>query len=390
MGGRVSLGAGVGLALSACLTALVLARWLVPETPARKWPARPRTTSEVRSPVPKPPATASEVATHSTPLLPSAVPAPIARAESSATVERVAQLRVESPVPEDTKPAPPLPTAIPSASASAAPSPAADRPSEAKRPPRQVRVSTLRAWSQVGLCTEPADAARVRSQLRARFRHSDAAARYPFYVDPRLPEGSAEPVLALLDEAQARISTLFALSPPPPEVFIYSDKDLLRASACINSLVVAYYDGALHVIASDPQLRESILHEYTHHALMQSGLIAPAWAQEGLAMLAARETWWLSSSRLKSVRDQPFSLETMDSTIPYKLSETDALEFYVEAAMMVSCLLDVAALTPASLADKLRSRDGASGSGVYDFPELSARDFFATCSASLERRPLRF
>lgn len=389
MGGRASLGPRLGLVAFACLAALAFARWRAPDTRAPLRHSQPRATSQATSRVRPATALLVEATPRSEPSPPSTAPAPVARAEPSATVARTTPPQVASYAPETAMPAPPVPSTLPVASA-ATPASSAVVSSEPPRPPRRVRVSALQDWSQVGLCTDPTEAARIRGQLRTRFRHSDPTAPFPFYADPRLPEDATAPVLALLDEAQARITALFALTPPPPEVFIYSDKELLRASACINSLVVAYYDGALHVIASDPQLRESVLHEYTHHALMQSGLIAPAWAQEGLAMLAARETWWLTSARLEAVRDQPISLETMDSSIPYKLSETDALKFYVESAMMVTCLLDTAKLTPAALADKLRARDSATPSIAYDFPELSARDFFATCSTSLERRRLRF
>lgn len=194
-------------------------------------------------------------------------------------------------------------------------------------------------------------------------------------------------MLGFVAEARLRSKALFGLEPRDPEVFVYSDKELLRASACIGDLAVAYYDGALHLVASDAQLRESVIHEYAHHALMSSGLIAPAWAQEGLAMLASQETWWLNRGRLEGVRDRPIALEVMEGTIPYKLPKDEALTFYVESAMMVACLISGTNTTPRALADALRAGRRASGATSYDFPALTSPDFFKACATSLQQRP---
>lgn len=255
--------------------------------------------------------------------------------------------------------------------------------------PREVPRAVLRDWSQVGLCSETGDASAIREQLRGRFRRPENGAA-SYFVDPRLPEGAEQPVLGFVSEGRQRSKSLFGVEPTEPEVFIYSDKELLRASACIGDLPVAYYDGALHVVATDEQLRESVIHEYAHHALMSSGLLAPAWAQEGLAMLAARETWWLVRSRLEAVRDRPIALEVMERTIPYKLPKDEALTFYIESAMMVACVLTEANITPRDLADALRAGRSASGATRYDLPTLTRSDFFRTCADSLQRRAPRF
>jgi hypothetical protein len=104
-----------------------------------------------------------------------------------------------------------------------------------------------------------------------------------------LPLDAVNPILDYLTEAEREVGSRLKLRVARPETFVYFDKQLLTAAACISPEVAAYYDGALHVAASDDDLRASVLHEYTHHALMSSGLLGPAWAQEGIAMNIARE-----------------------------------------------------------------------------------------------------
>ncbi|MFZ5893072.1 MAG: translation initiation factor IF-2 [Myxococcota bacterium] len=217
------------------------------------------------------------------------------------------------------------------------------------------RATGLRIWSQPGLCATSSESTAVRQTLLERFRSIDAGKQGRFYIDPRLPEDAQLGVARELDRAELVMSGHLKITPPRPDTFVYFDAELLQSSACVNRAVAAYYDGALHVVANDPDLPASVLHEYAHHALMSMGMRGPAWAQEGLAMHLAGERWWLAPSRLQRVARSPFSLDDMDQSIPYKLKEEEAVSFYVQAALMVACLLDRMQSDLASMARALRS-----------------------------------
>ncbi len=89
----------------------------------------------------------------------------------------------------------------------------------------------------------------------------------------------------------------------------------MKASACINEDVVAFYDGALHVVAGRPDLLASILHEYTHHALFSAGRDGTHLGTEGIAMNIARERWW-RDALLASAPDEPFHMTTWTARLP--------------------------------------------------------------------------
>lgn len=219
----------------------------------------------------------------------------------------------------------------------ALPSDAPKRTKPALRP--RPEVLELKTWSQPGLCTSGSDADTVRRTLKERFRTRDLGTSGKLYVDPRLAENAEQPVVLAIGAAEQIVGARLGLKPEPPETFVYFDSELLQKSACVNGAVVAYYDGALHVVPSDPELALSVTHEYAHHALMRFGTRGPAWAQEGIAMLVADERWWLDPERLRAVVDSPISIDDMEASIPYKLSEENAVSFYVQAALLVSCLM---------------------------------------------------
>lgn len=142
----------------------------------------------------------------------------------------------------------------------------------------------------------------------------------------------------------------------------------------------AYYDGALHVVASDPDLEASVLHEYTHHALMSSGLLGPAWAQEGIAMNIAREAWWQNRRVLQPLLDEPFGIDTLDDVIPYKLPADRAVQFYAESAALVACVLASRQWELYALFKALQAGAAGSNDSVdYDLPELEQPAFWRAC-----------
>jgi hypothetical protein len=155
----------------------------------------------------------------------------------------------------------------------------------------------------------------------------------------------------------------------------------MKAAACINENVVAFYDGALHIVANRNDVQQSLLHEYTHHALFSSGFITPAWAQEGIAMNVAQERWWRDDRYLQALVATPFSPEQMDRNIPYKLPSEQAVAFYVQSAALVECLLHERKWGLPDLLAALRA--GASSDSLsYDLPELDRGTFLRSCLQS--------
>lgn len=214
---------------------------------------------------------------------------------------------------------------------------ASERPPRARPRPRRLELTVLRRWSQPGLCVRAEQASAAQRTLMNHFRSAELGTGARVFLDPRLPAGAEQPALEYLDEAQRILQTELQLSPSVPDLFLYYDVHLLLASACTNADVVAYYDGALHVVVTRDDVRESVLHEFTHHALMTAGILGPAWLQEGMAMHIARETWWRRPELLQQLIERPFGLSTMETMVPYTLESEDAVLFYAQSAAMVEC-----------------------------------------------------
>jgi hypothetical protein len=215
--------------------------------------------------------------------------------------------------------------------------------------------------------------------LTTSFRRFDGEGRGTLHIDPRLPPDAETALVPVLKRAQDEVEQRLGLQPPPPPTFVYFDQQLMKAAACINEDVVAFYDGALHLVANRSDLQQSVTHELTHHALFTSGMVGPAWAQEGIAMVVAQETWWRAPARLRTVLAQPFSAEQMESLIPYKLASDQAVGFYVQAAWTVECLLARRRWSLAQLAETLRASSGPN-TVSYDLPELDEGTFLSSCT----------
>lgn len=250
--------------------------------------------------------------------------------------------------------------------------------------PRRASSAALADWSKPGLCTTAQGAEAMREQMTASFRRIDDEAHGEIHLDPRLPESAESALLPLLDQARTVVAQQLGLRPAPPPVFVYRDQQLMKAAACINEDVVAFYDGALHLVADRADLQESVTHELTHHALFGSGLRGPAWAQEGIAMLVARETWWRAPAHLQALSRISFSPEQMEELIPYKLPAEQAVGFYVQSALTVQCLLTRRQWTMRELAETLRSSSD-SDAVTYDLPELQLSSFVSGCALALGR-----
>ncbi|WP_437618627.1 translation initiation factor IF-2 [Sorangium sp. So ce1151] len=200
------------------------------------------------------------------------------------------------------------------------------------------------------------------------------------------------PPRALQHSASAVPFAQLKLEARRPDVFAYLDTELLVAAACTNRGVVAYYDGALHVVTTRSDIQASVLHEYTHHVLMSHGKLGPAWAQEGIAMHVARETWWLDPVRLEQVRDAPMSLEVMEQAVPYTLRTEDAVLFYVQAASMVGCFVRGDGARLRRLMDAMgTAEDAAPGGSSDELSQLLEPSTWQSCIDALMRdiSPLR-
>lgn len=271
--------------------------------------------------------------------------------------------------------APPLPPVEPGAGAEPA--------SEAPRV-RLLESSVVARWQHPGLCATSDEGIDIRDLMRARFRPLDWGGGALLYLDPRLADGAHQHLLDELTVAEREIRSQLSLEPSRPNVFAYQDTALLLAAACTNEDVVAYYDGDVHVVATDADVSQSVIHEYTHHALQTAGIVGPAWAQEGIAMTVARETWWRRRGWLERVAARPFSIDAMESAVPYTLSSEQALAFYVQAAAMVACAVHEQPQGLRHLVDGLRP--ASQGSALeYELPPLAEPRAFRACSALLLR-----
>jgi hypothetical protein len=249
--------------------------------------------------------------------------------------------------------------------------------------PHSVPLAALAAWSKPGLCSSSPEAAAARDTVTRSFRVWDGAERGKFYLDPRLPADAELPVLSYLDQAENETSKRLGLRPARPVVFVYFDQQLMKAAACINEDAVAFYDGSLHVVANRSDVLQSILHEYTHHALFSAGMVGPAWAQEGIAMNIAHESWWRDPQLLRALLSNRFDQEDMDQSIPYRLPPQQAVAFYVQSAALVECVLRKRSWELKELFVALRAgSDVGAGTLTYDLPELAQSSFLRDCLAN--------
>jgi hypothetical protein len=259
--------------------------------------------------------------------------------------------------------------------------PPEDEPEPA--PTRRVSITVLEARTQPGLCKGSTDAIDARDALIARFHAFSWGGASQLYLDPRLEPAAYPRLVADLMRAEKELVRVLQLAPARPDVFAYYDTELLLAAGCTNENVVAYYDGALHVVPSHDDVETSILHEYTHHALTSAGLLGPAWAQEGIAMHVAGETWW-RGGWMTRVLERPFSLEVMESAVPYTLRSDQAGLFYAQSAAMVAC---ASRDDPRGLAGLVESLAAGNERGElrYQLPSAAAPIAWRSCFTDLAR-----
>jgi hypothetical protein len=160
------------------------------------------------------------------------------------------------------------------------------------------------------------------------------------FADRTVDAEVTERLALWLSVARKRVSMETGLDVPPPVVFVHRDADTLREHSCLTSNAVAFYDGALH-LSNGPyaprgnlQLYFSLIHEYTHHALISNGVREPIWFQEGLAM-------HVSGEPTKNFDTSPpgINVAEMVDAFPYTVSAKSAERIYGQAYEMVEFLM---------------------------------------------------
>lgn len=198
-------------------------------------------------------------------------------------------------------------------------------------------------WGQTGLCGEEPlqHLAERRASLLASFSGVQRAGTTIFY-DPDAPIAFVDGVGQAL--AQARVIATRLLGPRGdvalPAIYVYASADQMRDVACVNTATQGYYDGAIHLPATDPDAWRTVVHEHMHHVLNAMGLRKPMWFHEGLAMYAADERWW-EDPRLGLVtwlRSAHLPFPALTEAFPHTADELFAGRAYFQSYQMVSFL----------------------------------------------------
>ncbi|MFT3706756.1 MAG: hypothetical protein QM817_03735 [Archangium sp.] len=193
-------------------------------------------------------------------------------------------------------------------------------------------------WDEPGLCD---DLPRRRAELLSRFvtvRRADTQ----ILRDPAVSEDFANAMGESLLIARRTLSVL--LGPRAdvafPDVYVYESVDQLRSVACVNTATAGYYDGSIHVPASDPDAHRTVVHELTHHVLRALGVQKPMWFHEGLAMYAADERWWSDprSGLVPWLQREHLPFSALTEAFPHTADELFAGAVYFQSFEMVRFL----------------------------------------------------
>lgn len=260
-------------------------------------------------------------------------------------------------------------------------------PDSGRRKPRDKRFGIR--WDDPGLCDdEPRLAmAQRRAELLARFtdvRRADAI----IFRDPHVPVSFANAIGDSLLVGRRTLTGLLgarASGVPFPVIYLYESAEQLRSVACVNTATQGYYDGAIHLPASDPDLHRTVVHELTHHALRTLGVTKPMWFHEGLAMYAADERWWEDprSGLVQWIQREHLPFPALTEAFPHTADELFAGAVYFQSFQMVR-FLGARAGQP----DYGWFVDGLS-TGTFD-PQAAFGTALALDDATLEREWQRF
>jgi hypothetical protein len=213
------------------------------------------------------------------------------------------------------------------------------RPEVDERKAEKERKAML-TWHRRALCNGAAtDKLAAWSWYLRGFRRMEAP-EVELYADPTVSPLVAERVgRSVAGEVRDFVVRGTGLDAEPPAVYLHATAEAMRRYACVNDAAVAFYDGAIHLVDLSGQrgggleMLRSLLHEYTHHVLMQHGIDEPIWFQEGLAMHVAEGPW-----KNFHVTPPGIDLPEMVDGFPHTAPADYARRFYAQAYVMLSFL----------------------------------------------------
>lgn len=203
-------------------------------------------------------------------------------------------------------------------------------------------------WGTPGLCGDDAGEAAARRQALLDGFVDRSRDGLTIRADPDIAPSVIQAIGALAAAAPRAVYGAAGAGAEPPAIYIYRNLEELRRHACVSAESTAYYDGAIHLAGGPPvdvgELRANIVHEYVHHALVSAGVRAPMWLQEGLAMEAAGERWWMDP-RLALLtwaeQGQHLPFSAMVDAFPHSADPEFARAAYFESVVMVRAVAAV-------------------------------------------------
>lgn len=240
--------------------------------------------------------------------------------------------------------------------------------------PRTIERQTL--WRRQGHCSDERGSAfeQSRAEYLATFTPVPIVGA-TLRVEPGVPRAAVDTLLPLPQGIEQRLAESLGVSSPPPLLYLYPSVAALREHSCVRAPAVAYYDGAIHLAVTEPapdsvywrleknrprwleyDLKKTLLHEATHHALASNGVFAPFWLHEGLAMEIARES---PQNAYVVWRKNPIRAELLVDAYPDDASPEVVTAYYAQAWYMLEFLrrlcLNRSGCGPAELVRALRS-----------------------------------
>jgi hypothetical protein len=212
--------------------------------------------------------------------------------------------------------------------------------------PRAIERRTL--WQRRGHCSDERGPAfdQSRAEYLATFTPVPIGGA-TLRVEPGVPSAAVDTLRPQPRGIEQRIARSLGVSSPPPLIYLYPSVAALREHSCVRAPAVAYYDGAIHLAVTEPapddvywqrslaDLRKTLLHEATHHALASNGIFAPFWLQEGLAMEIAGDS---PRDAYAVWRKNPIRAELLVDAYPDDATPEIVTAYYAQSGIMLEFL----------------------------------------------------